>query len=571
MSINIFGNFNYDAEINRCRYELNRLRALEFLVKALFRKNIVHVSDDLFQGKTVELDDITYYINDGNPDFIYIIKVDELKYLMNSSFIIISDGYYQIVQLHDKSPQFYGYIAVKKSEENDHEKMCWGVLDNHGKELIECKYHYIHPIVCRTVLRHDGDYVSGLASRRDDILFFHCQTYRGGCDVYTNNGTLVFENVDRMNITEEKILYDYDNYEDDWIYTETKQLEKIHVGLWAQHDEDTFELCVRYVYHVDLNDRFADLRYIGIEEADQRDIERKKAYGFPEILTPNVSRIELNPVKEAFKEGEKTVLYGFLRKLTKDVAIYNDIEECEVDFYFECFFFPKFSTYDAERKKEKLKYGDHEAMIDEVSNAIETILSLRLENAEREERKRQLAIEKTKRAEAAEAKWIKEKNEHQSQITLDTKLKDCYFGSPYNDWSSEATVGDLCAFNGEAAYEICNCNKELFEEIVTVLASHHIYFVDCPLDANIQSYIEKIYENYSPKRENEDVLSKTIEDLDLSVRSINVLKRAGVFTVENLIQYSASEIKQFRNIGIQCYEEILKKVEDLGVSLKQDE
>ena len=158
---------------------------------------------------------------------------------------------------------------------------------------------------------------------------------------------------------------------------------------------------------------------------------------------------------------------------------------------------------------------------------------------------------------------------YQSQITLATKVTGCYFGFPDVVFEGEMTVDEFRAFDGETLLKNCNGKKELFEEIVTVLASHHIYFADCPSDCNIQSYFEKIYESYSPECKKEDVLSKSINELNFSIRTCNILNRAGIYTVENLIQHTESEIKQLRNIGFRGFEEILQKLDDLGVSLKQ--
>jgi DNA-directed RNA polymerase subunit alpha len=65
----------------------------------------------------------------------------------------------------------------------------------------------------------------------------------------------------------------------------------------------------------------------------------------------------------------------------------------------------------------------------------------------------------------------------------------------------------------------------------------------------------------------EKVLEMTIEELDLSVRSFNCLKRAGINTVEELTQGTEEDMK-VRNLGRKSLEEVQQKLEALGLSLK---
>ena len=59
----------------------------------------------------------------------------------------------------------------------------------------------------------------------------------------------------------------------------------------------------------------------------------------------------------------------------------------------------------------------------------------------------------------------------------------------------------------------------------------------------------------------------TIEELDLSVRAFNCLKRAGVNTVADLINKSQDEMMKVRNLGKKSLEEVLAKLDSLGFSL----
>jgi len=69
----------------------------------------------------------------------------------------------------------------------------------------------------------------------------------------------------------------------------------------------------------------------------------------------------------------------------------------------------------------------------------------------------------------------------------------------------------------------------------------------------------------------EKALEMTIEELDLSVRSFNCLKRAGINTVEDLINKSEEEMMKVRNLGRKSLEEVLSKLAALGVSLNREE
>lgn len=65
----------------------------------------------------------------------------------------------------------------------------------------------------------------------------------------------------------------------------------------------------------------------------------------------------------------------------------------------------------------------------------------------------------------------------------------------------------------------------------------------------------------------EKVLEQSIEELDLSVRSYNCLKRAGINTVEDLAGKTEDDMMKVRNLGRKSLEEVLKKLDELGLSL----
>ena len=66
------------------------------------------------------------------------------------------------------------------------------------------------------------------------------------------------------------------------------------------------------------------------------------------------------------------------------------------------------------------------------------------------------------------------------------------------------------------------------------------------------------------------VLERTIEELDLSVRSYNCLKRAGINTVHDLTEKTEPEMMKVRNLGRKSLEEVKVKLADLGLGLKND-
>ena len=67
------------------------------------------------------------------------------------------------------------------------------------------------------------------------------------------------------------------------------------------------------------------------------------------------------------------------------------------------------------------------------------------------------------------------------------------------------------------------------------------------------------------------VLEMTIEELDLSVRSFNCLKRAGINTVEDLISKTEEDMMKVRNLGRKSLEEVINKLESLGFALRSEE
>jgi len=69
----------------------------------------------------------------------------------------------------------------------------------------------------------------------------------------------------------------------------------------------------------------------------------------------------------------------------------------------------------------------------------------------------------------------------------------------------------------------------------------------------------------------EKVLDMTIEELDLSVRSFNCLKRAGINTVEDLTMKSEEDMMKVRNLGRKSLEEVIAKLDSFGFTLRKED
>jgi len=73
------------------------------------------------------------------------------------------------------------------------------------------------------------------------------------------------------------------------------------------------------------------------------------------------------------------------------------------------------------------------------------------------------------------------------------------------------------------------------------------------------------------EEQKDKIMEMTIEELDLSVRSYNCLKRAGINSVEELIQRNDEDMMKVRNLGRKSLEEVIHKLDELGLSLRKDE
>ena len=107
--------------------------------------------------------------------------------------------------------------------------------------------------------------------------------------------------------------------------------------------------------------------------------------------------------------------------------------------------------------------------------------------------------------------------------------------------------------------------KEAVSLAAKVLNDHLTLFVDLSEEAaNTEIMVEK------DDKSHEKILEMTIEELDLSVRSFNCLKRAGINTVEDLTKKTEEEMMRVRNLGKKSFEEVVNKLHSLGYDLSHE-
>ncbi len=108
--------------------------------------------------------------------------------------------------------------------------------------------------------------------------------------------------------------------------------------------------------------------------------------------------------------------------------------------------------------------------------------------------------------------------------------------------------------------------KEAVSLGAKILNEHLNLFVDLSEMASKESIMVEREETIKEK-----VLEMTIEELDMSVRSFNCLKRAGIDTVEDLTNRTEEDMIKVRNLGKKSLEEVIAKLASLGLTLKKEE
>ena len=98
-----------------------------------------------------------------------------------------------------------------------------------------------------------------------------------------------------------------------------------------------------------------------------------------------------------------------------------------------------------------------------------------------------------------------------------------------------------------------------------VLSEHLSLFIDLSENAKTAEVMVEKEDDEKGK-----VLEMSIDELELSVRSFNCLKRAGINTVQELASKTSDDMMKVRNLGRKSLEEVLAKLDELGLSLRQD-
>lgn len=112
----------------------------------------------------------------------------------------------------------------------------------------------------------------------------------------------------------------------------------------------------------------------------------------------------------------------------------------------------------------------------------------------------------------------------------------------------------------------------------TISAKEAVSYAAKVLCEHLQLFVELSDEGTQPElmaekddKSKDKILEMTIEDLDLSVRSFNCLKRANINTVDDLISKSPEEMMKVRNLGKKSFEEVRAKLNSLGFDLADPE
>ena len=108
--------------------------------------------------------------------------------------------------------------------------------------------------------------------------------------------------------------------------------------------------------------------------------------------------------------------------------------------------------------------------------------------------------------------------------------------------------------------------KEIASLAAKIMNDHVKLFVDL-----VENMAEKAILVEPQADSKVKVLEMSVEDLDLSVRSYNCLKRANIHTVDDLTRRTEDDMLKVRNLGKKSLEEVVKKLEDLGLGLKMQE
>ena len=164
-----------------------------------------------------------------------------------------------------------------------------------------------------------------------------------------------------------------------------------------------------------------------------------------------------------------------------------------------------------------------------------------------------------------------EKNKQLSQPAIGVIFTDSIFTPVYNvSYKVENTrVGSNTDYDKLTLEVLTNGTisaKEAISLGAKILNEHLNLFVDLSDEAKKAEIMVEREETIKEK-----VLEMTIEELDMSVRSFNCLKRAGIDTVEDLTNRTEADMIKVRNLGKKSLEEVIFKLHSLGLDLKKEE
>ena len=164
-----------------------------------------------------------------------------------------------------------------------------------------------------------------------------------------------------------------------------------------------------------------------------------------------------------------------------------------------------------------------------------------------------------------------EKNKQLSQPAICVIFTDSIYTPVYNvSYKVENTrVGSNTDYDKLTLEVLTNGTisaKEAISLGAKILNEHLNLFVDLSDEAKKAEIMVEREETIKEK-----VLEMTIEELDMSVRSFNCLKRAGIDTVEDLTNRTEADMIKVRNLGKKSLEEVIFKLHSLGLDLKKEE
>ena len=164
-----------------------------------------------------------------------------------------------------------------------------------------------------------------------------------------------------------------------------------------------------------------------------------------------------------------------------------------------------------------------------------------------------------------------ERNKQMNQPAIGTIYTDSIYTPVYNvSYSVENTrVGSRTDYD-KLTLEVQTNGTITAKEAISlgakILNDHLELFVNLSEEAKKTEIMVEREETIKEK-----VLEMTIEELDMSVRSFNCLKRAGIDTVEDLTNRTEEEMIKVRNLGKKSLEEVIFKLHSLGLDLKKEE